>query len=192
MIYKSFVNELRKIAAGPLVIDVDDISLLNGRAVHVLPDGILSPKSQAHHIIRNKFPQAIAAAEQGKSVILLPSKKNLASSPYVGPDAADAAYNQLRRHEMTHWLRWKKGKKGMEISPGVRGVVRNAREEFAASVSQVKTRGLHPAQQKLMASQVIPSTVASVKGNYAHQGGVKKALMGGKAGKALRFLRRIR
>ena len=166
---------MEKVAAGPLIIHVEDPNLLNARAVHITPEGLISQKEEAHRTIANRWPKAMDAAKSGRAVILLPSVENLSKHPSLSPEDAKATYKQLRRHELTHWMRHRKGYRGMQVKPGIGNVLRNAREELAAHVSQVKTKGLNPSQKAAFKSAIIPGTLQSVSQNYSHQGGAIKA-----------------
>ena len=70
--------------------------------------------------------------------------------------------------------------------------LRTFREEMAAYGSQLKAKGVSPEQRALGEKMVGRNAAASVRANYAHLGGVRKAALGGKLGKALRLLRLVR
>ena len=189
----SFWGELEKIAAGPFMIEVDDPSLLSGHALNVTAESFLKNPNDTHRVIIKHWPQALEAAKKGRGVVLVPSIKNLEQMPGMDPESARANYKQLRRHELTHWMRKRKGYGGIESAPGLRNVLKNTREEWAAHVSQaVGTRGISDAHRKQIASAAWPGTMSAVAGNYAHMGGVRKAALGGNFGRALRALRVIR
>lgn len=181
---------LEKTAAGPLIIDVDDPRLLNTAALNLDPKTFFSTADTASKAqVRQLFPEAVEALEKGRGVILLPSKANLAQSPFLDAEEADAAYKQLRRHEMTHWMRSRKGK-DLSVSPGIRGVLKNAREELAAAVSQTKIKGVPPEITRTLQTSVIPATLTSVKANYANRGGPLKAMTQGSLKKVFGALKR--
>lgn len=181
---------LEKTAAGPLIIDVDDPRLLSTNAVNLDPKSFLSTAdSPAKTLIKQQYPEAVEALKAGRGVIMLPSKANLAQNPFLDAETADATYKQLRRHEMTHWMRGRKGK-DLSTSPGIRGVLRNAREELAATASQTKIKGVSPAITRTLQANMVPAALASVKSNYAHQGGPLKAMAQGSLKKVFGALKR--
>lgn len=137
-----------------------------------------------------------------KHVLALPAREDFTDLLKNRPDfvgdpeglrtASDAAYKSSRKHELTHYLRGKKGKMDRYGKPGVRGVLTTGREEVAAHLQGLKP---YKRSEKMMsqASQgVIPGVVGSVQSAYPQ--GIRKALLGGTLGKALglggRLLRR--
>lgn len=95
---------------------------------------------------------------------------------------AKGFYAAARAHELTHWLRAKKGKFKRVGKPGVRGVLSTGREELAAHVRSLKR--LPPALKAELAFGIPGGVMFSTRHAYGKP--LRKALMGGKAGKLIR------
>lgn len=134
-------------------------------------------------------PHVLALPQKEDFKDLLRSRPDFVGNPEKLEEAAQAAYKSSRRHELTHYLRSKKGKMARYGKPGVRGVLTTGREELAAYVQGAKPfKKVSPkAHQEVIAG--IPSgVVGSVRTAYPE--GVGKALMGGRLGSALQVAKR--
>tara|TARA_B100000131_G_scaffold132800_1_gene129389 strand:- start:5229 stop:5801 length:573 start_codon:yes stop_codon:yes gene_type:complete len=187
LLASAFVDEMEKLAAGPLIVHMSDPS---SPGKHVKASTFLNNPPERLRQIMAEVPAVRKAAEKGQSVLFLPSPEGL--SKLYGPAGGQAAYNTMRRHEMTHWLRDRRGKMKGVGEPGLRNVLRSAREEMAAHLSQTRTRGLTGVQREALGKLVGPGTIGSVKANYAYMGGARKAALGGTASKILKALKRFR
>ena len=173
----SLFDELEKIA-------------LNVQLIH--EPGLLSTHGLAGKHVTNK---TIMAENPGlaKTVNLKPGRDALFMAPksefraMVGQHG-DEAYKATRRHELTHYMRGKRGKMARVGTPGLRGLGTTAREELIAHVSALKGRSI-PVQQGL-ARGIAPGTLASMRSAYPGQK-LRNVAMGGKAGNLLRRVGRL-
>jgi hypothetical protein len=123
-----------------------------------------------------------------KDVVLVPSKKALLAMG-VPERNIDPLYRATRRHEIAHWSRARKGKMKGYGEPGLRNVLRSAREEMIAYGSMGKR--LPEEMERNWAKEFFPATAASVQQAYAPTGGVKKAILGGSLSKPARIARKL-
>lgn len=172
--FGAFSDELEKIAAGPRVFH--DPTLLTHAG--------LAGKYIAPEVIHSADPRAAmvrsAVAAHGKPI--KPGQGFLAMAPLeqirssiAKPERTQAVYNATRRHEMTHWLRGKRGLMRGLGEPGLMNVARTAREELAAQLSGLKARGMKevPLIDKLKSLWVgVPGSVRA-----AYPQGVMKAVL---------------
>ena len=167
--------------------------------VHHAPVGALAQ----HGFVGKYFdPEAVKstpvlqqAAQGKKHLLVLPQKADFRTllegrRDYIGkPElverAGNAAYQSSRRHELTHYLRQKKGKMARYGKPGVRGLLSTGREEAIAY-----SKGLSPLKRISEKSYVegmkgvIPGTIGSVRQAYPQ--GLRAAAMGGRLGGLIR------
>ena len=129
-----------------------------------------------------------------KHVLALPQKEDFKQLLQHRPDfigdpekveqAAQSAYQSSRRHELTHYLRGKKGKMERYGKPGVRGVLSTGREELAAYGQGLKPfKKMGPKAVAQGAMGVPGGVMGSIRTAYPE--GIRKAMMGGQLGSAL-------
>ena len=94
-----------------------------------------------------------------------PDMKNLSGA---------AADRSIKRHELTHWLRFKKGKMKHVGKPTIRGVATTVREEFAAHRGQMsRLPKTVPWHRKVLG--IVAGTKASTQAAYPK--GILKTLL---------------
>lgn len=166
----AFVDELEKIAAGPRVIY--DPEMRTG--AQYWPPSFVDRVEAARPDIGVK---AMVGKKHGALVGPHPSQFS------HHPEGAQA-YKALRRHEMTHWMRDRRGLFGGVGKPGLRNVLRTAREEGAAYLSQRKALRNAPQIRRQSLVRLPKDFLTSMRAAYP--AGVGKAVMGGTLGKVVR------
>jgi hypothetical protein len=187
--YGAFFSELEKIAA-PHLLEYDYNPVEHG------------PSPFAKHMTQQQFqqnanhPLILAATEKrqvpaGKSsIVLMPSKESMGR--HFDSTTTKDLWHNLLRHENTHYLRNKAGKMEGLGKPGLRNVLRSAREEGIAYAEGAGSKHLSDIA-KTRATYGIGSGVASSLAQaYAPLGGPRKAALGGRLGAGLRALRLIK
>jgi hypothetical protein len=160
----AFVDELEKIAAGPARI-VDE-QLPPGTAQYWQPHKV-DAVDAAH-------PQIGLKRHVGKRHGALLS----GPSPQFPSFEENAASRGLRRHELTHWLRDRKGKMTGVGKPGFGNVLRTAREEAVAYGGELKSlrRAGAPHMQPLSVMTIPKRFLGSMKAAYPK--GILRAALG--------------
>jgi hypothetical protein len=123
----AFSDELEKISAGPALV-YDPQAEQSGSAAAYWPPKKVDQVDTIH-------PQLGLKKYVGKKHGLIVTTH---PSQYAYHPEGKAAYRALRRHEMTHWARDKKGKMKGIGEGGLGNVLRTAREEVVAYGSQDK------------------------------------------------------
>lgn len=200
IILAACIDELEKIAAGPKIIH-HDLRIpgqeSKGPAGGFIPRGEYDRMQQGTHAIKN-MPK-VKGLKPGQDVVSLPPSKVMRAElrKKMGSDVPKSISNDLykmtRRHELTHWLRNKRGKMPLDaegrLKPGLRNVARTAREEAVANVAMLKG-AKNKTMRRLTAATIPINVVNSVRGAYSDQGGVLRNAAGGtlkRIGKALRL-----
>jgi hypothetical protein len=173
-----FYNELEKIAISVQVVHEPGLLSEHG----------LAGKHVTHEKLMAENP-ALA-----KKLGIKPGKDVLFMAPQAeyerlyGPQGREG-YRAVKRHELTHYMRGKRGKMKRVGTPGLRGLGATAREELVAHISAMRGRS-DPAQLAL-AKGLVPGVVGSVR--HAYQGQpLRQVAMGGTLGRVGRFLRLVR
>lgn len=166
-VLSAFVAELEKVAAGPKVIE--DPSLLpRGLAgLHVRRktlDAHLHHPAIVEELARHGF-------QPGQDALYVPPAHQLQQ---LFGEHGPIAGKVVRRHEMTHWLRGRQGKLEGFGEPGLPNVLRTAREELAAHLSSLRTKGLSHARRGNLILGTPKGVIGSVKAAYP--GGVWNAI----------------
>lgn len=187
--FSAFFTELEKIA-GPHLLEYDYDPALHG------------PSPFARYMNQQQFQQAAdhplvrAATEKrpipaGKSsVVLMPTRESMGR--HFDSTTTNDLWHSMLRHENTHYLRDKAGKMEALGKPGLRNVLRSAREEALAYAEGASSKHLSDAAKTKSIHGIGPSTAFSVTHAYAPSGGVRKAALGGRLGAGLRALRLIK
>ena len=119
---------------GPLIIEIDEPQMIVG--MFVMPEGILGGSVPDLVAL---FPFVEDAAQRGQGVIVLPSPENIASIQV--PQCVHwprGTYKMIRRHEMTHWIRWRQKKFVYAPKKTFWAALMLFREEIIAYRSQVR------------------------------------------------------
>jgi len=170
----AFCDELEKIALSIKQVDQPGMLSLHGLAgKHVTHDTIMRENPA--------FAKQLGVSSTGKDVIFMAPKQEFAAAYGSHGDEARRA---IKRHELTHYMRGKRGKMARLGKPGLRGLGVTAREELAAHlVPALRTKS--PEIQKALAKGVLPGTLQSVRTAYPGQR-LRDVAMGGKAGALLK------
>lgn len=176
--FLSFYDEVEKIA-------------LSIQRVHV--PGMLAQGVAGKHVKRETLmAENPALAKQfgvktGKDILFIAPE-----SDYTKAFGArgKAGYKAITQHELTHYLRGKRGKMKRFGTQGLRGLGATAREELIAHLAPV-VRARDPGVQKALSAGVLPGVVASVRHAYKGQPLRQVALGGtlGRVGKALKLIK---
>lgn len=186
--YSAFFAELEKIAT-PYLLEYDYNPAEHG------PSPFARYMTREHLQQNAAHPLILSATEKRpvpaskSSVVLMPSKESLGR--YFDNTTAKDVWHSMLRHENTHYLRDKAGKMEGLGKPGLRNIMRTAREEAIAYAEGAGSRHLSDAAKARSIQAIGPNTSHSIHAAYAPTGGVRKAALGGRFGDALRKLRLI-
>ena len=165
----AFSDELEKIAAGPKIFHDPSLLQLGLVGKYIPPSEIHSTKPQAEYL-RNTIP----GIKPGQGLLAMTPRETIRAS-IAKPERANAAYNITRRHEMTHWLRERRGKMKGIGQPGLMNVGRTIREELAGHLSGIRARGTAGVPFRDKAMSVLVGVPASLKAAYPR--GVLRAVL---------------
>lgn len=186
--FSAFFAELEKIAA-PHLLEYDYNPVEHG------------PSPFAKYMTQQQFQQSSghpiirAATEKrqvpaGKPIVLMPSKESVGR--HFDSTTAKDIWHHLLRHENTHYLRDKAGKMEGVGKPGLRNVMRSAREEGIAYAEGAASKHLSDIAKTRAKRGIGIGVASSVAHTYAPLGGPRKAVLGGRLGAGLRALRLIK
>lgn len=176
----AFWSELEKIAAGPLVYHEPGLYKNNGLPGKWVSHADLWKENPALARQVGSDPNVV------KDVVFLAPKSEFVE---MHGERGEEAYKAVRRHEMAHWMRAKRGNMSRMGKPGIRGVGSTLREELVGHVSALKGRS--PEVTQALAQGIIPGAVRSTQAAYRGTT-LRKAALGGSFGKALRAVRLIK
>jgi hypothetical protein len=181
--FSAFSDELVKIAAGPVIRDTPTLLSQYGRVGHYYtPENMELPG--------NAELKSQVGAKANKGVVLMAPRSEIAAVPGVNPEGANRIYRSYRRHELTHWKRGQMGKLEGVGQPGIRNVLRTAREEIAANAQGAKSLLRSGVPAGAIGRNAALTFAGSMRGAYP--GGIGKAMLGGtisRIGRALRVIR---
>lgn len=190
-------DELEKLGAGPDIIHVPGMqqaglsgSFLSRRKMRRFYKQ--DPGRMAKELGMTELPKkdvVFLSKEKEIRKVLGKSVRGKSTPAAVIRERAKEIYRSTRAHELTHWLRAKRGKFKRMGKPGVRGVLSTGREELAAHVRALKR--LPPALKAELAVSVPSGVMFSTRHAYPGKS-LRKALMGGQAGKLIRRVLRRR
>jgi len=172
-------NELEKIALG-----VQEVTQLGTQQ----PTGLSNVYGS---LIKNK--EMVKDPELVKRIGLKPGKDALIMAPKstfvrdFGPNS-EGAYKAVKQHELTHYLRGRRGKMARVGTPGLRGLASTAREELAAHLVPAM-RAKSPEIQQALSKGVLPGTIQSVRAAYPGQR-LRDVAMGGTLKRIAKLFRR--
>lgn len=178
----AFHDELLKIALDVKVIDIP--GLPHG-GIHKKLDSTTPPEVHALAKGRKELiglrprPEIRSALDAEVGTALSNSQKGLLS---------DATYQSMRRHELTHYMRGRKGKLEGIGKPGLRNLARTAREEGIAY-----HQGLKPVRKALESGAFEPALKKRLEAgtgaalgqnfmhsmNHAYPAGLRRAALSG-------------
>jgi len=171
----SFFNEMEKIALG-----VQEVTQLGAQQ----PPGFPTVYGS---LVKNKemmrYPELVKriGLKSGKDALVMAPESTFVRD--FGPNSG-AARKAVKQHELTHYIRGRRGKMKRVGTPGLRGLGATAREEIAAYLTPA-LRAKSPEMQKALSKGILPGTVQSVRSAYPGQR-LRDVAMGGKAGALLR------
>jgi hypothetical protein len=183
LVLQAFVCELEKVAAGPAIQDTPTLLSRFGRVGHYY-----RPEDMEHP--DNAQLKANLGPKSKRGVVLMAPRSEIEQVPGVTSEGAKRIYRSYRRHELTHWKRGQKGKLKGVGEPGVRNVLRTAREELVANVQGAKSLLRAGVPAGAIGRNAGSTFVGSMRGAYP--GGLSKAMLGGtisRIAKALRIAR---
>ena len=176
---EALFDEMEKIALGVKQMHQPGLLTFQGLAGKYVTNDTIMKQNPA-------FAKKLGLSAGGKDALFMAPKQEFASA--YGQHG-DATYRAIKQHELTHYLRGKKGKMIRYGKPGLRGLGTTAREELAAHLTAAG-RAKSPQIQQALARGVVPGTVQSVRAAYPRQR-LRDVAMGGSLGKAVGRVRKL-
>lgn len=166
----ALARELEKVAVSVKIQHEPGLLTTHGLAGKFVPEAAIRAENPAL--------AASIGLPTGKDALFIAPKEEFITALHGDAAKGDSAYRNIRRHELTHWLRAKRGKLEGTGKPGLRNVLRTAREEAIAQISGLKAVK-DPAHRALLAKGFAPGVVGSVQHAYQPHGGVVSGALGG-------------
>jgi hypothetical protein len=174
----AFFDELSKVAVSVQEISEPGLLTTHGLAGKWVP--------HAKVIEENPALAKKVGLRTGRDALFMAPREEFLRA--YGPQGGEA-YKAVKRHELTHYLRGKRGKMERVGTPGLRGLGATAREELIAHFEAM--RGRSPGVQKALAQSFVPGVVGSVRHAYQNRP-LRQVAMGGTLGRVARALRLMR
>jgi hypothetical protein len=173
----SFLDELEKIALSIRRAELPGMGHVMG--MYLNPARIQENAAIAAPLARGRT-HLLLEKPMGELRQMMGGMRDFAGKPELIEQAAQAARKSMARHELTHYLRDRAGHMAGVGQPGLRNVLRTAREEAIAYGNGLKPFEKMGPQYLGQAAAGIPAgIVSSVRQAYANTGGAARAALGG-------------